>query len=360
MFDDGQALSNSQGAVYTYSGPSLAVQNVVSATAAHGSILTIPDQGTNSSWTIEFLGPSLSCHNVSYSLANQFLDEINREVKKCDEGTCVLFQDPRYVSWFQPSQMGPINGTVLGTPADSVTYTPPGIPNATTFVALLPPTYDHGPLPTTDNSTILQCDLIESTYSAGFHFIDGHQTVSVNLTEPSETLPIITSVLVNGLAQTQFQQPQGGSSTDHRSGFGACVTIASGLNYTNFEGSFIPNCEADSSILRGLSYQSVLYAFNKLILGSIYTGEYVNTSILSTSLSRAPEFQFLSPEAINSDLSVSYHSYDLQTVLAMQPDHSVQGLFTADSPITNQTLAELIEELFQNITISLMSSPTLL
>ena len=46
---------------FNYAGPRYAVDKVVTATATEGAILPISAPAANSSWTLEFPGPALSC-----------------------------------------------------------------------------------------------------------------------------------------------------------------------------------------------------------------------------------------------------------------------------------------------------------
>ena len=384
------------GSIFSYNGPSLAVQKIASATAAQGSVLSIPAPYPNATWSLDFLGPSVKCRLVPSDVERSFLENVARSMKSFVDNvnqpckSCA--QPPLYLSWFEPAQRTPINGTSFGTQPNSIlnTYSiyPSEYPNATTYIALFPAvmaaTSPRGYFTASGSTveeiiealnpggatapTVIQCDLVESMYLANFEYINGKQNVMVSLSpEPqSDTLPIMDSIFAGGLESVMFAKlpPPGFTPiTDLQTGFGQCVTLISGLTWDQSGlKDFVPNCQIDESVLRRLSYQSVLYAFNDLVLGSIQIDLYnpitVNSSILTTSLNFAKELQFLAPEAVNVGSAAS-GMVDLQLALAQQPQHSAQGLFTASNETTNRPLTELLEELFQNITVSLMSSGAL-
>ena len=62
--NDPLGLSSDQGS-YLYNGPSQAVLAVSNAVMAQGEILLIQPPAPNSSWTIEYVGPSMRCNNVN-------------------------------------------------------------------------------------------------------------------------------------------------------------------------------------------------------------------------------------------------------------------------------------------------------
>ena len=84
----------------------------------------------------------------------------------------------------------------------------------------------------------------------------------------------------------------------------------------------------------------------------------INSSIMSTVLMRAKELAYLAPQNADAELRSLYHS-DFQQFLSDSGNASYVGLMPSQISEQTGTLASLIEQLFKNITISLMSSPEL-
>ncbi|TKA28328.1 hypothetical protein B0A54_16127 [Friedmanniomyces endolithicus] len=76
---------------------------------------------------------------------------------------------------------------------------------------------------------------------------------------------------------------------------------------------------------------------------------------MSTVLRQAPEMAYLTSQQTDETMASVYHT-NLQQVLGSTNDPAYQGLMPADPQTTDQSLAAMLEELFQNITVSLMSS----
>ena len=120
----------------------------------------------------------------------------------------------------------------------------------------------------------------------------------------------------------------------------------------------------DDSTLRALSYQSVFFAFNNWLLGTISNGLtqqkslVADSHIMSTVLLQARELRFLMPQHSESILRSIYHT-DLQTDMTESGDMRYNGLSATEPPMSNQSLATMLQELFINTTISLLSSTEL-
>lgn len=94
--------------VVTYNNPTDVVKQVVSATAAQGKILPIEAPFVNSSWTLDFHGPALSCKEVDPSLEAAIRQEIGMPFVTLDNG--ILIQPIQYQAW-TPSDNS-INGSL--------------------------------------------------------------------------------------------------------------------------------------------------------------------------------------------------------------------------------------------------------
>lgn len=64
------------GIHYLYTGPSLTVKRITGAVAAQGSILPVPAPSVNSTWDLDFDGPSLHCSPVDSDFRRAALDNI--------------------------------------------------------------------------------------------------------------------------------------------------------------------------------------------------------------------------------------------------------------------------------------------
>ena len=142
-------------------------------------------------------------------------------------------------------------------------------------------------------STLLRCDMVNTSYSVDLDFLNGVQNVRVssNTTGDSPT--------VNGSAY--FPGPE-----------------------TNI---------SDLDAVRALSYQGMMAAFNQVVLGTVEDSKE-NTSIMRTILAETQELAFIQ-----------------ETLLSNSTARSGQG------PGTRGSLNSTLEQLFENYTISLLSDP---
>ncbi|KAJ5197585.1 hypothetical protein N7449_008064 [Penicillium cf. viridicatum] len=174
------------------------------------------------------------------------------------------------------------------------------------------------------NSTILRCTLHNASYQANFTYINGAQTIHIT-----------DKTVLNGISYlhgvTNLDGPVPSSNT-----------------------SFMHN----PRIMESLSYQSTMDAFGKLLFGSISTnmthyeyheagleGNVVNsmkqtTNILSTTMMETEEMSIF-PSIAGSDSNPFTDYWEGRSV---SPSRRFSRLSNA------------LEELFQNITFSLMSS----
>ncbi|KAK6386625.1 hypothetical protein LTR65_008824 [Meristemomyces frigidus] len=112
-----------------------------------------------------------------------------------------------------------------------------------------------------------------------------------------------------------------------------------------------------------LSYQAILQAFTDIITGNIANklslGLFKNSSVVSTTLLNTKELSFLSDRSIELQEAISYGQPDLQAALANSSVGSAIGLTPSEEIAPNQSLIAALEEMFQNYTVSLMSSALL-
>ncbi|KAK4574991.1 hypothetical protein LTR86_000841 [Recurvomyces mirabilis] len=327
--------STSNGSiVYDYNGPSLAVQQVTGAAVLQGSILPIHAPSANSSWNVDFPGPALQCSNLTGNA--KALIESNIAEHTFSSDNC--FTPPLYLSWFQADKSLPFpsNASVGASAAPKLYFAllpsliqpsvkAPWNPAACEYMSLLPNTGNWtSPIVPTglDDTTIVECTLVEATYDMAFRYENGAQLISA---PPGSTTLRTLNITRN---------------------FGSIASIG-------------------PEALSQLSYQSILYAFNSWILGSIDSGLshqqplILNSSVLNTVLLRAPEMSFLRPQSVDRTMRSVYHT-DLLQVLSTSNNSVFRTSAPSQEGSIGQSLAVTIEELFHNITISLMSNQQLL
>lgn len=381
---------------YMYAGPSLTVQRIANAVAAQGSILPVTAPSVNSTWDLAFDGPSLHCHPVSLNFRQAALDNILNYTFAPGEGeslssTCAI--GPGYMAW-HPKWMTPndsmedrlpFNINDLNSSSGSVdidkndalnhdnSHGYPYSDMASIFLAITPtlfpatsgensdsynichgePSYQANLAHYNETSTVLRCNAHRSTYHTTFSFVDGVQNVHIrNVTDITDT-PMITigSVLTyfnsSDLDDTSLQAQ-------------ACPPSKMNPDLDNSDGQMQP-CLLDPLVLSTLSYQAVMHAFINLVAGMISLGNRQDlktlidstTQVESTVLALAPELAFLQAKSQNTRQSAQQRAvtWNQQPFTGL-----VNAAAAADSTLPFQ---QALEQLFQNITISLMSAPDL-
>lgn len=340
-----------------YAGPKNAVIRVVAATAAQGSILPVSPQAPNSSWVLNFAGPSIDCTNLQGSALDDTKKNIQAviTIDNCSTSFGYIGWTPSYSDFdnhelltlpfilsqnnasytFQGGSLGPlhIDGFEPGPiPASFYVAT---FPNMTYNGGQLSPANCHedpNPLP---NATVIQCVLYNTLYQASFSFINGEQTV--NITQ----------------AETPYNMVK------------PYFTLAGDQDYAIFSnystnGTVIPN-SWNTTKAQTLSYQAVMDSLGHVLVGTIYNswpdGALVssNTSVMSTVLGEAEELAWLD----------SYPGYfrgqpmTFQQLCDQSPGQYWNGVDTVNNTQSTIPFKELLESLFQNITIGLMTSKLL-
>jgi hypothetical protein len=367
---------------YTYNGPSQIAKQIAMGVAAQNAILPIAAPFPNSSWALDFNGPSLKCNPVSSSESLSFQENIAQYIQ--ESSNCYTLAT--YLAWFP--RLDPAQNKTFSEPypqmvhgnASNLTFPDPesifntGIGNfseitqdAIMYLAIMPnmlsmTSWDLGTAPsacnldepdlTSDNPlgvvggnvTMLQCQLYNSTYRTKFDYVNGAQTVSIGpIRQGTDTaVPVINFV-------------RGAGSGDL--GSGKCSTL------NEVDGDvFGKDCDFDESLLSQLSYQSILQAFATLITGSITLDPTTNglldsTSIRSTGLLNTKELYYLTDYALHANTSDV--NPDLQKALSESSISEVSGMSRLRQTASNQSLQDAIETMFQNLTVSLMSSSAL-
>ncbi|KAI0523918.1 hypothetical protein F5B22DRAFT_643025 [Xylaria bambusicola] len=339
--------------VYTSKGPNEEVRRIAASTAASGLILPISPIATNSSWELDFYGPSIRCLKIDEELKVYFEQDIANWLWNESSPNCL--SPPGYVAWrfdiikapihhkFHSEEItGPneIHGPFRVVTVDNLESLMQGQYSGV-FIALAPellsfenpcyPTHrsPSRPLGSFD-STIFQCGLHNASYHTKFEFQSGTQSIAmqVNHLEALDTAKYIV-----GLE---------GDIMD-------CFQLASQFLLPTATSK---PCAFDLSALRILSYSAIMRAFHELIQGSISMDSFErqwahSSAILSTVLYETPDLDFI-------------HTYrgDART-LQWELQHVNDSRGGTLEPSINLSLPDAIEQLFQNITISLLSSKPL-
>jgi hypothetical protein len=354
-----------------YDGASRMTQRIAKTTAALGSILAIPAPGINASYGMNFQGPYLKCDNMN----STFLYEVQKSIliNYGNKSNCEEYYN--FLSWTASRGHMDMNYSVI-QPVPFDNYSPyamnlgslgpmlrtPLVENndtATIYFAIMPQMHHEGTAkcPAREStegfnnafsmfngSTFLQCELWNTTYHAKFDFTGGEQKVELDFPKLNESTPVPTlyaSLINTGWATNGSPDPKDVYA------YSGCNTVGAG-RYS------FKDCVVDPYVLEKLSFQSVMDSFGSLLVGGARQGDgyevvstVESTSILTTSLMSSREMGFLSGASSwrNNSMYVPFRFTDLFGTLV--PD---------DIRITNISFKDNVEQLFQNITVSLMSN----
>jgi hypothetical protein len=310
-------IENSRGS-FTYTGPRYAVDKVVAATAAQGNVLALTPPVPNSSWVLDFLGPSIICTGVNDSTLDTIKQNIQAAVAidQCQISFGYIAWTPTYTSSGDANELSILpfvlsqNSTSYALQNAPLGPFPVGSEDAplpaTFYAALFPNMTDENqeiggciscqpchenPLP---DITVIQCELYNSSYYAFFSFIDGEQNINITLDETPH----------NSVPTTQFLY--GDSTEDETAIYNANGTV---IAYNTAE-------------VQKLSYQAVMGSFGSVVVGAIWNskdssgGIITNgTSVMSTVLGEAEELAWLNsyPPLFESSAST------FQQTIALDP-----------------------------------------
>ncbi|KAK4565306.1 hypothetical protein LTR86_003923 [Recurvomyces mirabilis] len=375
---------------FCFNGPSQPVQRIAAAVSAQGQILSIPapNSATNASYKLDFWAPSLQCNNITGPELDGIWTNIHNNWGNASDWTYA----PGYLAWtsgsnsslpFVPS--GPANASSLtmqlssqplsyGTRSsiyvvtlpqmfnfqfqptrsitgetctffgsDSLIYSYP-VADDVCLPGLQPPEC-LGRQAWLTGSTMLKCDLLNSSYTADFTYTNGIQSFNVSV-DPLTSTAITPKECFNVDGQeSDTAHAAKVARRDQRSELGPDLT-------------------------RLLSYQSIAQAFNQLLLGSITMGGYsyllgnpygddiavktpgvqINSSISKTVLMDTRELAFVSQfNGVNETFT------SLQTRLNAPNETQYRGVANQIQTGTRGSLKDTLEGLFQNITISLLA-----
>ncbi|KAJ6007493.1 hypothetical protein N7540_011469 [Penicillium herquei] len=343
------SFGKSENGYFIYDSPQLDVQTIAQSVSVGGDILSITPPFPNSSWHLDFHGPALDCHNIDQSSQNKILENVQIN-NNCSDGTVY-----GYLSWVrtaydwegQPhmatvpdsivpfdSHTGNLETASLG-PAYANVFD--GTAPLTLYMAVLPEmlkrTYvyeyyanDNCPKPSTfvANATVVECTLQNASYSGNFTFVSGAQQ----------------------------------SANFRRNRFLNNVSYVYDIDNENLN-TAEAQINAESK-LESLSYQAILDALGRILVGAIGLAQsrvpagdmsaptvdhglnITGTTVMSTVIGSAAELVFMSNYIENNG-----------------PIDPVGGLVTTARSTAGESLPGIIERVFENITLSMMSSDSL-
>lgn len=337
---------------YDYTGPSPALQKVATAVAAQGAVLSVSPPAPNVSWTLSFPGPSLTCQNASSAQKSAVLDNI---YLKGGQGIyAYLAWAPLMASGYNTTQYLPFpsNATSHALLVDGTNFMTFDATTADTmfYLAALSVSIDleRGPTIYDDTdyhdqwSTLIQCRLHNGTYTADIEYVNGERTIAVTVTDKGPPLSALPGIWGPS-------QAWGGTAMVTSNHQANCSTFNTANNA----------CAFDVEELQGLSYQAVMHAFVTLFAGAIAQEEGVleASGVQSTSLLQTKELRFLQDWFYGSDMNgISLY---LQSASMLDSGDMFSGIYRDPNTPSDMPLSEALEQLFQNITLSLAGSPEL-
>ena len=301
---------------YGYEGPSELVRRATAAAAAQGEILGINPPAPNASWSLEFWGPAIHCQNVSESNRTLILNNYGAFVES--KWGAVL--DP-YFSWIkqEDSSLPFYNGSGAFT-MSAASFTSTGTP--TLYMAFnailkqlprrlrkyLPLSYANSTVQSMGgwpeilrDTTLISCELFNSSYDVQFLYTNGAQNVLVSRPDANSDQP--------------------------------------------FEAQ-----ASSKSISRYASYQAIFDAFSQLLVGEVSTtmslSTTTSTSLGQTILMDTEELSFLSSQLLLPSSALTH--------LTNAISRNETKLYGTQGPLLNA-----MERLFENVTVSMLSQPYL-
>lgn len=399
----GDATSNT---IYQFNGPSHPVQRSAAAVLASGQIASITAPSANASWELAFWGPALRCNDVVGAKQDATWMNIWNSFNDTAENT---FPFLAWVPWseadepsYTPRDAGNFDPDLPFYHQDGTTIlstSTMGFGNsAALFLAVMPEmlavsvdsqvevSTSNGstvsicdwrkvnntqelnstlqscqgirwqPSLTFQDATLLRCEMVNTSYSATFKYVNGTQDIQVLSNTTGESPPITPAPYFLGPEIPDDENfYHSGNGTDHR--LANCSTLLTDTEaHENIDG----DCRFDPAVARQLSYQGILMAFNQLVQGSIavsFESPFViSTAIMRTFLAQTQELAFLQN---GSSMQNGESSWSLQNVVNTVDGWAYPGLANTAPSGSRGSLKSALEGAFQNLTISLLAEPYL-
>lgn len=393
---------------YSFSGPSQPVQRIANAVAGLGEVLPIKPPASNTSWSLDMYGPTLQCKEVEGEQKTRIWTNVwislgLGQARNCDGTLAYLGWIPCAEDPSLPFQIAKGNSTPTASFCGDIDrWTGWNVGPLGFYIATMPSLADlsfgsdfhntscglsfpgnqpecfisqpkemqglcncdykstndlnqptpndrhcpgYKPIDFFKDGTIIQCEYMNTSYSLDFAYPDGLQNVEFREgQEPPE--PITAS------GQT-VAGPAYINVPDHYPGSDPNCSI---LSWTAPAFGTIPkpwvNCTFDPWVARELTYQGIISAFNNIVTGLGASLGDLQLDILNTVLANTAELAYLRRGDPAGPL-------DLQTQIEIGTQWSFQGLVNSMSSRGRGELRRALEDLFLNITISLLAEPYL-
>lgn len=312
----------------SYQGPHASVQKAVQGSLLSSAILPIPDPpASNATWDLQFYGPSLNCTILDNQIGlgkDILIKLVNKDMLL------------PYCAWVPDNS----NNNESNLPFNNATGALGGSP-LTLYTMVPPSTYFYSTGGQAKDilsfyqqaSSTMECQLYNASYSVHFNYVAGEQHVDLNVSPPLNAISAI-------------------SSWDSEAIVGADPNT--GLFPYN------PNLTAvtlNRTVVETLAFQSVMDAFASMFIGNIQ-GELKDvennnggvqyqtfTSMLSTPLAMARELSNLTHDMARSSDFLGNVVWDGKSVVQTNS--------------STRPMSELMEDMFHNATVSLISQPAL-
>ncbi|KAJ5092865.1 hypothetical protein N7456_008726 [Penicillium angulare] len=361
----------------TYMSPSSEVESVVSSSAMQGRVLSVDAPAVNASWKLDFHGPAINCSTVNQTLGNAITDDvistINASASLASGTSGRSLAAYGFLSWvpYDSSLNGSlpfygVNKWSSTTPTPRYSYIGPTTgserKNSSTrgdvswsdsssplsfFVATFPHMQElsykdaSSMWRTALDPNVVQCTLHNASYGVDFTVENGKTEAHITKRELLNSIEYMDTIRVKATSSTRS------------------------------DAELEDEMKSYQEIYEFLSYQAVMESFSRLLVGSI-TGTFSEQN--STNTSSDSGSNVLKPNMTNLNvgsgvmLTTLSNTKELALIKASSNQVDARDSFatswlknSADQQATNNaspSILEALEEMFQNTTLSLMSSPS--
>ncbi|WPG99355.1 Hypothetical protein R9X50_00216900 [Acrodontium crateriforme] len=367
-----------------YEGPSQEVSGVTFAVGGSASILPIETPGQNASWHISFEGPRLKCLPMNETLTADVKQNIATVLNATStwrfgyNEPALPFEVPSYLSWSTaysdlPYYLPRLSNTtwtlqVPDSPLNRYSKLMVGVfPNGYYQPDIFAPG-TFGSLNQTyieflfEGATFLQCEPWTAVYELEFSYDEqnrGQKIIISNLTDVAQ-MGILSEDWTLGKILVGFA-PDGDLFISRDNDTSDTLPMEKGY--------------IDSPNLRLASYQAVVQSFYKLVLGAVSVafdnGNNIDNALLpgliqgTLATQQTPPCLAFSTVLADTAELAQLQLYNVSAgiisgqVAGNRYNQLSQYLPSTKNAAKPRSLQSTIEEMFQNVTISMMSSPNL-
>jgi hypothetical protein len=269
--------------IIDWNGPQSSLNRIVLAVAAQGSILPAPIPAVNSTYVLQFHGPSLSCKDPPAAYNRTFQSIIQAWGNQRGDTSFLLYASWRSLLY---GQMNALNAVLGSSPGTNGTSDFLGTEQSIYFALA------------GNRTTVLECTLFNTSYVLDVANLDGTQKHHIKSAETLNTIDTVSSISL----------------------------ILESVSWET------------------IAYETILAAVYQILIGSIIQASDADMDIITTT----------STLVMSTPLGLSRELYSI--LLDSEFQVGIKFGTAPPEPPSNQAFGRLIEELFLNITLSLMSS----